>query len=340
MPANLTGVLEENSREGAPLGIQGSEARNHAQRVELPPEGLGLYYDHARFYDPTLGRFVSADPVLGRLSNPQSLDRYVYSVDSPLRYLDPSGLYYGSGGCGWWEPGCLQANGWSTLWAFVQAVFEVGTAAFTNGCFQAAVAGTGCNLGRDITPSQRRAIQNGLQQTWLPVGPGDVFVPGPFIPDPGDWNTIPTAPGTPSPGEPLPTPGTEPEPIPGTPSGTVGGMPNGGEAGGPEIPPGAAAPRSYIDFAPGGQQAALEGRPLDVPEQSWLQGVKDVANEQEGTFGTYTDQFPNLLTPGVQKYGYVWGDFGTLYSIAINVEEVGIVNAYVTAVTRIPMYGP
>ncbi len=54
-------------------------------------EALGLYWNHARFYDPTLGRFVSADPVLGHLSAPQTLDRYAYAVGNPERFEDPIG---------------------------------------------------------------------------------------------------------------------------------------------------------------------------------------------------------------------------------------------------------
>ncbi len=56
-------------------------------------EALGLYWDHARFYDPTLGRFVSADPVLGSLSRPQTQDRYAYVANNPLRSKDPSGRF-------------------------------------------------------------------------------------------------------------------------------------------------------------------------------------------------------------------------------------------------------
>src|SRR5439155_11058203 len=55
-------------------------------------EAVGLYWNHARFYDPPLERFVSADPLLGQLRNPQSLDRYAYAVNNPLRCIDPCGM--------------------------------------------------------------------------------------------------------------------------------------------------------------------------------------------------------------------------------------------------------
>ncbi|MEU3029918.1 polymorphic toxin-type HINT domain-containing protein [Streptomyces incarnatus] len=44
----------------------------------------------ARKYDPSLGRFISADPVFDA-SDPQSLGGYAYADDNPLTYSDPSG---------------------------------------------------------------------------------------------------------------------------------------------------------------------------------------------------------------------------------------------------------
>ncbi len=37
-----------------------------------------LYYMKARFYDPTLGRFMSGDPVAPSGGDPQALNRYSY----------------------------------------------------------------------------------------------------------------------------------------------------------------------------------------------------------------------------------------------------------------------
>ena len=53
----------------------------------------GLYYDYQRWYDPTIGRFISQDPIRGGLETPQSLNQYVYAQDSPTTITDPSGLY-------------------------------------------------------------------------------------------------------------------------------------------------------------------------------------------------------------------------------------------------------
>jgi RHS repeat-associated protein len=51
----------------------------------------GLYYYRARWYDPALGRFIQADSIVPAPGNPQSLNRYAYVYNNPLRYTDPSG---------------------------------------------------------------------------------------------------------------------------------------------------------------------------------------------------------------------------------------------------------
>jgi RHS repeat-associated protein len=52
-----------------------------------------LDYMHARYYSPSLGRFLSIDPA--RSANtalPQSWNRYSYVRNNPLRFIDPDGL--------------------------------------------------------------------------------------------------------------------------------------------------------------------------------------------------------------------------------------------------------
>jgi RHS repeat-associated protein len=57
------------------------------QRLDL----TGLYYYGARYYDPTIGRFISPDTIVPYPINPQSLNRYSYCLNNPLKYIDPSG---------------------------------------------------------------------------------------------------------------------------------------------------------------------------------------------------------------------------------------------------------
>ncbi len=51
----------------------------------------GLYNYNARLYNPSLGRFISADTIVPDPSNPQALNRYSYVINNPIMYTDPSG---------------------------------------------------------------------------------------------------------------------------------------------------------------------------------------------------------------------------------------------------------
>jgi hypothetical protein len=48
---------------------------------------------NGRIYDPKLGRFLQADPVVQAPKNSQSLNRYSYVLNNPLSYTDPSGFF-------------------------------------------------------------------------------------------------------------------------------------------------------------------------------------------------------------------------------------------------------
>jgi RHS repeat-associated protein len=52
---------------------------------------VGLMDYNARWYDASLGRFVSADTMVPGASNPQAWNRYAYVVNNPMRLVDPSG---------------------------------------------------------------------------------------------------------------------------------------------------------------------------------------------------------------------------------------------------------
>ncbi len=51
----------------------------------------GLIYLNARYYDPYIARFISADSVIPDFGNPQSLNRYSYVFNNPISNIDPSG---------------------------------------------------------------------------------------------------------------------------------------------------------------------------------------------------------------------------------------------------------
>jgi RHS repeat-associated protein len=65
-----------------------------------------LLFLNARYYDPALGRFISADSIVPQASNPQALNRYSYAYNSPLNYIDPSGHDPCTGAPGTYQPDC------------------------------------------------------------------------------------------------------------------------------------------------------------------------------------------------------------------------------------------
>ncbi len=48
-----------------------------------------------RIYDPTLGRFMQADPIIQAPLDSQSYNRFAYVRNNPMSYTDPSGF-------SWW----------------------------------------------------------------------------------------------------------------------------------------------------------------------------------------------------------------------------------------------
>jgi RHS repeat-associated protein len=54
---------------------------------------VGIIHMNGRIYDPRLGRFLQADPVVQDPTNSQSLNRYSYVWNNPLNATDPSGYF-------------------------------------------------------------------------------------------------------------------------------------------------------------------------------------------------------------------------------------------------------
>ena len=52
-------------------------------------DGTGLYYNRARYYNPSWGRFVSEDPIGLR----GGINRYAYAGGNPVSFRDPSGKF-------------------------------------------------------------------------------------------------------------------------------------------------------------------------------------------------------------------------------------------------------
>ncbi len=54
----------------------------------------GLYYEVLRWYDSSVGRFISLDPLSGYSSDSQSLNGYVYVRNTPTTLVDPTGAVW------------------------------------------------------------------------------------------------------------------------------------------------------------------------------------------------------------------------------------------------------
>jgi len=71
----------------APAGLITERGFTGHEHIDL----FDLVNMDGRVYDPVIGRFLSADPVIQDPENLQSLNRYSYCLNNPLSLTDPSG---------------------------------------------------------------------------------------------------------------------------------------------------------------------------------------------------------------------------------------------------------
>ncbi|MEC0230636.1 RHS repeat-associated core domain-containing protein [Paenibacillus alba] len=92
-----TGMTKLNSYQYDIWGNIVSQQENVPQLFkysgEMFDDATSLQYLRARWYDPSMGRFVNEDTYEGQLDNPLSLNLYTYVSNNPLRYTDPSGHF-------------------------------------------------------------------------------------------------------------------------------------------------------------------------------------------------------------------------------------------------------
>ena len=85
---------------GDALSCSNSASLNgHHFTGQIHDQTSGNDYFGARYYSNYTGRFMSPDPLGGSLGNPQTLNKYAYAVNNPLKFVDPTGLYH----CVWSE---------------------------------------------------------------------------------------------------------------------------------------------------------------------------------------------------------------------------------------------
>ena len=55
----------------------------------------GLYYYKSRYYNPVLARFIQPDTTVPSATDLQAYNRYSYVRNNPLKYVDPTGHFWG-----------------------------------------------------------------------------------------------------------------------------------------------------------------------------------------------------------------------------------------------------
>lgn len=68
-----------------------SESTPREFAMHLYDSSLSLYYMKARFYDPSVGRFTSLDPLIRDSETVESVNPYSYVENNPVNRLDPTG---------------------------------------------------------------------------------------------------------------------------------------------------------------------------------------------------------------------------------------------------------
>lgn len=92
---------------GDMTGVENTTRHGFTHHEHL--DNVGLIHMNGRVYDPNIGRFISADPFVQAPFFSQSLNRYSYALNNPLRYTDPSGFNWDDPDhiCSWcwpWPP--------------------------------------------------------------------------------------------------------------------------------------------------------------------------------------------------------------------------------------------
>ena len=120
----------------------------------------GLYYFNARWYDPSVGRFISKDPIGIR----GGINLYCYALNNPLTRIDPLGYTSLRGAC---KDACLLALG---VGAAAVGIYllpeELGSGMY-------AAIGSACSV--TITPKGQQLINATIGAVISLFGLGDSF---------------------------------------------------------------------------------------------------------------------------------------------------------------------
>lgn len=120
-----------------------------------------LQYLRARWYDPSIGRFISEDTYKGQVDNPLSLNLYTYVYNNPLKYVDPTGhCPYNPFSQKFWD--CAKKafkDGGKMIWEDIK---DTGDAIWSFGEAALEYVGPGTGVKTSVT----YAIKNG-KEVWI-----------------------------------------------------------------------------------------------------------------------------------------------------------------------------
>lgn len=102
--ASIVGATAEWTQTYRPYGIELKQRPTSEEHIGFTGketvQDMNLVNMNARYYAPTMGRFMAFDPAPPTVANVFSFNRYAYANDNPLVYIDPTGLT--STGIGGW----------------------------------------------------------------------------------------------------------------------------------------------------------------------------------------------------------------------------------------------
>jgi RHS repeat-associated protein len=186
--------------------VSGAASTNGFAYTGRELDSTGLYYYRARYYNPSLGRFISEDPLGFAGSGPNF---YAYVLDSPTNLVDPFGLAPGD----WWDPRSYDFSHydpWDTVQdvgntaeAFTDSITfgsasrlndALGNGQYVNRCgvghklgtAAGVVASTAIGGGIGAEAAEANAGEQGFEFShWIPDRMG-----GPRILENGNWTSI------------------------------------------------------------------------------------------------------------------------------------------------------
>jgi RHS repeat-associated protein len=139
-------------------------------------DALGIVHMKGRIYDPTLGRFLQADPFVQAPKNSQNYNRYSYVLNNPMSYTDPSGYFFSK----LWEKikPIIGAVVVAVLYAYCQACATYFASSWYGAATAGAIAGgvnAGFNGGNILTGALRGTVAAAAF-----YGVGEAFEPSSF----------------------------------------------------------------------------------------------------------------------------------------------------------------